>query len=103
MPALKRFFIREAAGPFRRGAAADAGGGAVTAEPLAFARSIAFEDQPLGLLGIAPADDLDPLAGLEILVVLEEVLDLLERDVGQVGVALDALVALRQLAATARR
>src|SRR3712207_6900947 len=33
-------------------------------------------DQALGVLGVAPAHDLDPLAGLQVLVVLEEVLDL---------------------------
>ena len=37
------------------------------------------------------------LPGLEILVVLEEVLDLLQRDVGQVGVVLHLVVALGQL------
>ena len=30
------------------------------------------------LVGVAPADDLDPFAGLEVLVVGEEVLDLLD-------------------------
>ena len=42
-----------------------------------------FQDQPAGVLGVAPAQHLDPFALLEILVVLEEVLDLLERDVWQ--------------------
>ena len=37
----------------------------------------AFQDQPLGFGRIAPAQHLHPLARLEILVVLEEVLDLL--------------------------
>ena len=37
------------------------------------------------------------LPGLEILVVLEEVLDLLQRDVGEVAVSLDLVVALGQL------
>src|SRR4051794_18829810 len=39
-----------------------------------------LDDQPLGFVGIAPARDLHPLARLEVLVVLEEVLDLVERD-----------------------
>src|SRR6185312_3594293 len=38
----------------------------------------------LGLCGIAPALGLDPLAWLEVLVVLEEVLDLLARVFGNV-------------------
>ena len=46
--------------------------------------------------GAAPADHFHPLAGLEILVVLEEVPDLLQRDVGQVAVGFDAVVTLRQ-------
>ncbi len=40
---------------------------------------------------------------LEILVVLEEVLDLLQRDVGKVAVGLDLVVALGQLWRTAPR
>src|SRR5918994_2180605 len=36
-------------------------------------------DQALRVLGVAPADHLDPFAGLEVLVVLEEVLDLPNR------------------------
>src|SRR5271154_5835470 len=47
--------------------------------------------------GAAPAQDLDPFFGFEILVVLEEVLDLLQRDVGQVAVGLHLVVALGQL------
>src|SRR6187200_1914658 len=56
----------------------------------------AFDDQPLGVVGIAPAQHLDPFAGFEILVVLEEVLDLLQRDVGKVVVVLHLVIALRQ-------
>jgi hypothetical protein len=43
-----------------------------------------FIDQGLGHLGIVPVTDLDPLAWLEILVMLEEMLNLVERDFGQV-------------------
>src|SRR3990170_8245504 len=43
----------------------------------------------LGLGGVAPALGLDPLAGLEILVVLEEVLDLLARELRDVVDVLD--------------
>jgi hypothetical protein len=43
-----------------------------------------------------PAADLDPLAGLEILVVLEEVLDLLQRDVRQVVEIPHMVVAFRR-------
>ena len=57
----------------------------------------------MGVLGVAPAQHLDPFAGLEILVVLEEVLDLLQRDVGEVAVVFDLVVALGQLARTAPR
>ena len=62
-----------------------------------------LDDQPLGLGRIAPAGDLHPLARLEVLVVLEEVLDLVERDLRQVGVVEDVLVALRELRRAARR
>ena len=48
----------------------------------------AFHDQALGVFGAAPAEDLHPFVGLEILVVLEEVLDLLQRDIGKVVVVL---------------
>src|SRR6185295_19693482 len=57
----------------------------------------AFQDQPVGVLGAAPAQHLHPLALFEILVVLEEVLDLLQRDVGKVAVRPDLVVALGQL------
>ena len=50
-----------------------------------------FLDQPVRILRRPPAQHLDPFAGLEILVVLEEVLDLLQRDLGQVAVGLDTL------------
>ena len=39
----------------------------------------AFEHELARLFGVAPADDLHPLAGLQILVVGEEVLDLMQR------------------------
>jgi len=47
-----------------------------------------------GLVGV-PRSTL-PICGLEILVVLEEMLDLLQRDVGQVAVALHLVIALGQ-------
>ena len=46
-------------------------------------------DQTLGLGGVAPVLGLDPLAGLEVLVVLEEVLDLLARVLRDVVDVLD--------------
>jgi hypothetical protein len=57
----------------------------------------AFHDQPEGVLCAAPAQHLDPFAGFEILVMLEEVLDLLQRDIGEVAVGFDLVVALGQL------
>ena len=62
-----------------------------------FSRSMPSRISFCASSGAAPAQDLHPFAGLEILVVLEEVLDLLQRDVGQVGVRLHLVVALRQL------
>ena len=50
----------------------------------------------MGVIGVAPAQHLDPFAGFEILVVLEEVLDLLQRDLGQIAVVLYLVVALRE-------
>ena len=46
----------------------------------------ALQDQSAGVVSAAPVQHLDPFAGFEILVVLEEVLDLLQRDLRQVGV-----------------
>src|ERR1700722_15024365 len=45
----------------------------------------------------APANDLDPFARLEVLVVGEEMLDLLQRYLRQIDVARDAGVALGEL------
>ncbi|EGE56063.1 hypothetical protein RHECNPAF_750022 [Rhizobium etli CNPAF512] len=56
-----------------------------------------LEDKRAGFAGIAPAEDLHPLAGLQILVVLEEVLDLLQRDLRKVRIILHLLIAQRQL------
>src|SRR5690606_38390994 len=50
-----------------------------------------------GFVSVAPAVDLDPFARFQILVVLEEVLDLLDEQVGQVGVFLHVLVQNAQL------
>ena len=47
--------------------------------PAAFARSMPSSTIRRASVGVAPADDLHPLAGLQVLVVAEEVLDLLER------------------------
>src|SRR4051794_34143681 len=52
----------------------------------------AFQDQLVRVFGATPAQHFDPFAGLEILVVLEEVLDLLQRDLGQVAVGLHLVV-----------
>ncbi|KIU00301.1 hypothetical protein QU38_02825, partial [Staphylococcus aureus] len=58
---------------------------AVSTTPSLLLRPLdAFEDQFAGFVGVAPAQHLHPLALLEILVVLEEVLDLLEHDRRQV-------------------
>ena len=45
---------------------------------------LSYEMPSLG--GVAPAADLNPLAGFEVLIVFEEVLDLPQRDLRQVGV-----------------
>ena len=79
------------------GFAADARPGMTTASSLRLRPLDAFLDQPVRVLGAAPAQHLHPFAGLEILVVLEEVLDLLQRDLGQVAVGLHLVVALGQL------
>src|SRR5689334_24718679 len=42
-----------------------------------------FDHDALGFLGIAPLADTNPLLGLQVLVVLEEMLDLREHDRGQ--------------------
>src|SRR5690349_1470000 len=68
----------------------------VTARLLLLCAFDAFEDQLVGVLGAAPAQHLHPFALFEILVVLEEVLDLLQGDVGQVAVGPDLVVALGQ-------
>src|SRR3989338_5511265 len=49
-------------------------------------------NQVAGLIGASPAFNLDPLALLQIFVVLEEVLDLLDQQWGQVGVFLYVFV-----------
>src|ERR1700692_4723756 len=71
--------------------------GMTTASSLPLRARDAFEDQPVRVLGAASAQHLRPFAGLEILVVLEEVLDLMQRDVGQVAIGLHLVVALGQL------
>src|SRR3546814_13685798 len=52
----------------------------------------AFEDDFLRFVDVAPAAELDPFAGFEILVVGEEMLDLLQHDLGHVPVGLDLVV-----------
>ncbi len=52
-------------------------------------------DKLLRLFHISPADDLYPFAGFKILVVLKKVLDLLQRDSGQVSISPHMLVVLR--------
>ena len=56
-------------------------------------------DEPARFARVADVVDLRPLAGLEILVVPEEVLDLLHRDLRQIGVVRHLVVAHRRLAA----
>ncbi len=51
-----------------------------------------FQDDLLGGVDVHPVADLHPLAGFQILVVLEEVLDLLERDFRKIGVIGDLVV-----------
>src|SRR5688572_13494041 len=53
----------------------------------------AFQDQLMRVGGVAPAHHLDPFVRLQILVVLEEVLDLLQRDLGQIAVGLHPVIA----------
>src|SRR6185503_15438184 len=53
----------------------------------------ACDDDSLGVGGGAPADDFDPLVVFQILVVLEEVLDLLDGDLGKLQVVVDLIVA----------
>src|SRR5258708_4077611 len=57
----------------------------------------AFQDQLVRILGATPSQYLHPFPGFEVLVVLEEVLDLLQRDVGQIAVGPHLVVALGQL------
>src|SRR5436190_17765498 len=57
----------------------------------------ALEDQPVGFRSVTPFNHLHPFAGLEILVVLDEALDLLQGDVRQVAVVSDLVIALGQL------
>ena len=52
-------------------------------------------DEFPGMRRIAPVADLHPLAGLEILVMFEKVLDSLQVDIGQVRVVMDVIEALR--------
>src|SRR5580704_5875129 len=54
-------------------------------------------DQLPGLRRISPPGNLDPFARLQVLVMLEEVPDLLESNLRQVGVVHDVNIALRQL------
>ena len=58
------------------------------------AQAVPVHDQLVSVLGAAPAQHLHPFALLEILVVLEEVLDLLQRDIGKVVVIPHLVVAL---------
>src|SRR3954468_8120069 len=53
----------------------------------------ALHDDALGFRGVAPTEGLHPLALFEVLVMLEEMLDLLDGDLGEVGVVLDLIVA----------
>src|SRR5690349_12408513 len=57
----------------------------------------AFHDQRLRFRNVAPLQHLHPFAFLEILVVLEEMLDLLQRDLGKVAVVFHLVVALGEL------
>src|SRR6202521_4900097 len=57
----------------------------------------ALEDETMRLLRTAPARHLDPLLRLEVLVVLEKMLDLLDRDLRKVDVGLHRVVAAGEL------
>ncbi len=54
-------------------------------------------DEGAALGSIAPTQNLHPFAGFEILVVAEEMLDLIERDLRQIGIIVNLLVARREL------
>src|SRR4051812_48182725 len=54
----------------------------------------AIQDHFFCFGSVAPAHDLDPFAGFEILVMGEEMLDLLQGDLGQVAVIDNAVEAL---------
>src|SRR5437868_214765 len=80
---------------FRRSVQRFAAENATNARNLTFLSPLdRLGDQALRLRAIAPADHLHPFAGLEILVVLEEMLDLLQRDLRHVGVVHHVLIAL---------
>src|SRR6202020_1626947 len=65
---------------------------------LSFLRALdALDHERAPLVRVAPANDLDPLVGLEILVMCEEMLDLLDRDRGQVRIAIHVRIALGEL------
>ena len=55
-------------------------------------------DHFLGLFRAGPVFDLDPFAGFEILVVLEEMLDLFDEVLGQILISLDVIIMRGQLA-----
>ena len=54
-------------------------------------------DQALCIIGIEPVADADPFARLQILVVFEEMLDLLQGDIRQVGEIVHLVVTFGQM------
>ena len=100
LAALREFLVGlgAAAGAVLPPARPDAGAAAAARRALSFLRPLdRLRDHPRRLRGIAPAEHLHPFAGLQILVVLEEVPHLLQGDLGQVGVVHHMRVALGEL------
>jgi hypothetical protein len=65
--------------------------------PVLSPASAATRRSGLCVVGAVPVADLYPFSGFEVLIVLEEMFDLLQRDFGQVGVGQDLVVTPGQL------
>jgi hypothetical protein len=64
---------------------------------LRFGAADTLGNQLVRILSSAPAQYFHPFSRLEVFVVLEEMLDLLQRDLGQVAVGPHFVITLRQL------
>ena len=64
---------------------------------LRFCAGNRFSDHSPGVFRTRSIADLDLLSGFEILVMLEKMLDLLQRDPGQIHHIIDTVVALRDM------